>query len=68
MENTEFLLTAENMVYTTEMEGFRPTRLAQNPLQLPFTLNCVLYTNLGRTATNFYLRVNVDGDRRQLGA
>jgi len=37
-ENVEFLLTAENMVYTTEMEGFRPTRLAQNRLLSPLAL------------------------------
>jgi hypothetical protein len=54
MENTEILLTAEHMVYTTEMEGFSPMRPEQNPLQSPLPLNCVLYTNLGRTATNFY--------------
>jgi hypothetical protein len=54
MESTEFLVTAENMVETTEMEGFSPMRPQQNPLQSPLTLNCVLYTNLGRTATNFY--------------
>jgi hypothetical protein len=41
------------MVETAEKEGFSLMRSKQNPLQSPLPLNCVLYTNLRRTATNF---------------